>query len=431
VPQLIDSLNNLILSEDFCFRHKENPRDFIRKRILPFHSLICLLLNMNNQSYQNEIDRYFKVVNHLEVAERILYKGNLTKARAKLKYGAFRELNDHLTNYFYDNFQFQTWHGHHLFAVDGTTLRVPDEREIAEHFGVWNPTKGEKPCPKARASQMFDVLNKNTIDAIISPKSEGENELAAYHFLKLMPGDLILLDRGYPAHWLFKVVLSMDAEFCARISYKKWKVVKKFYKSGKKEQIVKIDSSPISKRKCFQMGLDNRPIRLRLIRIELDTGETEILATSLTDMIKYPYEIFAELYHLRWPIEEDYKALKYRLQIENFSGKSIHSVYQDFHAKVFSKNLTAVIATTTRKDIIQKSRDLKYDHQINFAQALSKMKDTIVLLFNRPLEKIFALILKIIKIFIQTTESVRPNRKFPRKHRVKQKRFFFEYKTTC
>jgi len=25
----------------------------------------------------------------------------------------------------------------------------------------------------------------------------------------------------------------------------------------------------------------------------------------------------------------------------------------------------------------------------------------------------------------------RPNRKFLRKHRVKQKRFFFEYKTTC
>ena len=123
------------------------------------------------------------------------------------------------------------------------------------------------------------------------------------------------------------------------------------------------------------MGLDSKPIRLRLIRIELDTGETEILATSLTDMIKYPYEIFAELYHLRWPIEEDYNALKYRLQIENFSGKSIHSVYQDFHAKVFSKNLTAVIATTTREDIIQKSRELKYDHQIKLCSSMIEIED--------------------------------------------------------
>jgi hypothetical protein len=71
----------------------------------------------------------------------------------------------------------------------------------------------------ARVSQMYDVLNKLTVDAFISPKSEGERELAAYHFLKLMPQDLILLDRGYPAHWLFKLVLSMDANFCARISF--------------------------------------------------------------------------------------------------------------------------------------------------------------------------------------------------------------------
>ena len=386
---------------------------------------------MNNQSYQSELDRYFKVVNHLEVSERFLYKGNLTKARAKLNFGAFIELNDHINHYFYENFQFRSWHGFNLFAIDGTTLRVPDEKEISKHFGVWNSTKGKKPCPKARASQMFDVLNKNTVDAIISPKSEGENELAAFHFLKLMPGDLILLDRGYPAHWLFKLALTMNAQFCARISYKKWKVVKKFYTSGKKEQIVKIESSSVSKRKCFQMGLDKKPIRVRLLRIELDTGETEILVTSLTDMDMYPHELFAELYHLRWPVEEDYKTLKYRLQVENFSGKSVYSVYQDFHAKVISKNLTAVIATTTREEIIEKSRALKYDHQINFAQALSNMKDTIVLLFNRPMEMIGVLISKIRKIFIQTTEAVRPNRKFPRRHRVKQKRFFLEYKTTC
>ncbi|GBC62005.1 IS4/IS5 family transposase [Desulfonema ishimotonii] len=179
------------------------------------------------------------------------------------------------------------------------------------------------------------------------------------------------------------------------------------------------------------MGPDQKLIRLRLIRIELETGETEILITSLTGTEKYPHKVFAELYHLRWPVEEDYKALKYRLQVENFSGKSVHSVYQDFHAKVFSKNLTAVIATTTREKIIQKSRDLEFDHQINFAQALSKIKDTVVLLFNRPLENIIVIVAKIRKIFIQTTESVRPNRKFQRRHRVKQKRFFFEYKTNC
>jgi hypothetical protein len=365
----------------------------------------------------------------LEIPERIIFKSNLSKARAKLKHEAFIELNDHLVHNFYNNFQIETWHGFNLFGVDGSTLRVPDMKEIAEHFGVWNSTKGEEPCPKARTSQMFDVLNKITIDAIISPKCEGERELAAFHFLKLQPNDLLLLDRGYPASWLFNLVLSLGANFCARISYKKWKVVEKFYESGEKEQIVMLEPSSLSKEKCIEMGLDTNPLRVRLIRIELETGETEILITSLTDMDTYPHEIFGELYHLRWPIEEDYKTLKYRIQIENFSGRTVHSVYQDFHAKMFSKNLTAVIASTTKEAILEKSETAKHVHQINFAQAVSKMKNTIVLLFNRVNEDVVIIVNKIRKIFVQTTESVRPNRKFPRRHRVKQQRFFLEYKT--
>lgn len=386
---------------------------------------------MNNQSYQAELDRYFQTVHHTEVAKRCLYKGNLSKARAKLKHTAFIELNDQLAKSFNEAFTPETWFGFNLLAVDGTTLRVPDEYEISNHFGAWDSKKGKKPCPKARASQMFDVLNKVTIDALIKPKNQGERELASLHFLKLLPQDLILLDRGYPAHWLFKIVLSMGANFCARVPYKRWRVAKKFYRSGNKEQIVKIKASPQSEKKCHEMGLDADPQKVRLIRVELDSGETEILVTSLTNMEKFPVELFSDLYHCRWPVEEDYKTLKYRLEVENFSGKTVHSVYQDFHAKVFSKNLASVIAVTTKMEIFKKSESLLHVHQINFAQALSRMKNTIVLLFKRSAEKVAEIVEDLRAIFIQTTESVRPNRKYPRNHRVKQKRFFFEYKTTC
>ena len=386
---------------------------------------------MNNKSYQAELDRYFQAVHHTEVPKRCLYKGNLSKARAKLKHTAFIELNDQLARSFYETFDYETWFGFNLLAVDGTTFRVPDVYEIANHFGVWNSTKGKKPCPKARGSQMFDVLNKVTIDASIAPKSQGERELASFHFLKLLSQDLILLDRGYPAHWLFKIILSMGANFCARIPYKRWRVAKKFFLSGNREQIVKLRPSSQSVTKCHQMGLDAKAIKVRLIRVELESNETEILVTSLSDMQEHPAELFSDLYHRRWPVEEDYKSLKYRLQVENFSGKTVHSVYQDFHAKIFSKNLASVIAGTTKKEIAKKSESLLHIHQINFAQALSQMKNTIVLLFKRSGDKITELVEGLRTLFIQTTEAIRPNRKYPRKHRVKQKRFFFEYKTTC
>ena len=232
----------------------------------------------------------------LPLAKRVLYKGNLTKTREKLDYEAFKELNDHMINHFYENFYHQTWYGFNLLAIDGSIIRVPNEKAISEHFGAWTTNNGTSKCPIARASQMFDVLNKVTVDAILAPKSEGERELAAFHFLKLQAHDLILLDRGYPAHWLFKAVMSLGAQFCARISYKRWSAIKKFYKSGKPEAIVQIHPTGVSKQKCREMGFDTASVTVRLIRVTLDSGETEILVTSLTDQKTYPKELFKELY---------------------------------------------------------------------------------------------------------------------------------------
>ena len=47
------------------------------------------------------------------------------------------------------------------------------------------------------------------------------------------------------------------------------------------------------------MELDIESLKLRLLRIELDTDETEILIISLLNTISYPHREFAYLYHCR------------------------------------------------------------------------------------------------------------------------------------
>ena len=177
------------------------------------------------------------------------------------------------------------------------------------------------------------------------------------------------------------------------------------------------------------MGLDTKPLKLRLIRVELDSGETEILVTSLIDPDLYPVHIFHELYHDRWPVEEDYKTVKCWIEIENFSGKSVLSVYQDFHAKVFSKNMTSALAHPTREIVKQGGEGKKYEYQINFAQALSNTKNVIVLLFERSKEAATLLISQLHEIFIETIEPIRPGRKFPRNHKAHQRCFYYCYKS--
>jgi hypothetical protein len=423
---IIESLKKVILSKEFLARHRNSPKAFTRQRKLPFHLLLCFLLNFVKGSYQDELDKFFQAINLFEVAKRVVSKVALTKARMKLKYEAFIELNDHLIRAFENTFEPRRWYNHRLIAIDGSTCQLPRIKEIMDHFGVWNVKPG-KPCPIARISQLFDPLNKISISAVISPKSIDERTHAHQMLSYLMPSDLVLLDRGYPAFWLFKAIDTMGANFCARIN-SKWTIVKDFIASGQQEQILQMHASSSNITRCQQLELDHEPMTLRLIRIELNTGEAEVLITTLTDSKSYPIDIFAELYHQRWPVEEDYKYMKYWLEIGNITGKSVLSVYQDFYAKVFSKNLTSVLSFSTQSELIKSGKKDKYEHQINFVQALSKSKNVTALLFQRTRAKIIDLIKDLQEIFENTTEPIRPNRSFQRNHKVLKRKYYYGYK---
>jgi hypothetical protein len=427
MPELIDDINNLIDSPEFQDRHKNSPNDFTRNRSLSFETTISFFLNLNKGSYETELKQFFKTKNNQDVAMPEVTKSAVSKARKKLKPSAFIELNDELVRGYEDHGGLQTWNGFRLVAVDGSTATVPDEGAVKDHFGAWNVKDGQ-PCPKARVSQLFDVQNRITLDALIRPKSEGERELAAQHFTKLMPTDLVLLDRGYPAAWLFMLIVSLGAQFCARVKISQWNITKKFYESGKMDKIIRLPVSFVSKQKCIEMGLKISPIKVRLVRIDLPSGETEILITSLLDKEEFPYDLFVELYFERWAIEEDYKVMKCRIQIENFSGKTVHSVYQDFHAKVFSKNLTMMIVNSTHPELNKRTENRKYEYHINFTQALSGMKNHIVLLLWRSYENICETITKLQELMLTCTESIRPGRKYERNFNKKNKKFHLEYR---
>jgi len=128
----------------------------------------------------------------------------------------------------------------------------------------------------ARVSQAFDVLNQVTLDALIAPKAMGERDLAAAHCACLGEGDLVLLDRGYSAFWLFMLVLSQKADFCARLKLSGWKIVERFVASGLPEQIVTLRPSYAARKECQARKLSTQPIRIHLIRVELADGEVEV-----------------------------------------------------------------------------------------------------------------------------------------------------------
>ena len=422
---LFQHLKNLLESPEFQSRHRQRPQDFTRQRCLTFVVVVWFLLNLLKRALQDELDEFFKTVDGTDLAVRVVSKSALSQARLKLKYEAFVELNQAQVGYFYSQFAPQRWQGFRLMAVDGSMAELPNTPALCEHFGVWHPAAGGT-CPKARLSQLFDVLNQVTVDALILPKSVGEREAAARHFAQVQRGDLVLLDRGYPAFWLFARILAQEADFCVRFKCGGWRVVEAFVASGCPEQLVTLEPSAEAQAECQAQGLSTAPLTLRLLRIELASGVVEVLGTSLLDGVRYPYALFQELYHERWPVEEDYKVMKSRIEVENWSGTSVVAIYQDFHAKVFTKNLTAIVAHPMQAVVAQASQGKRYRYRPNRTQALSKMKDSVVLLLQRanPLP----LLKQLWQLLLQTTEPVRPGRAYPRKKRVQRRRFSMNYK---
>jgi hypothetical protein len=277
----IEFIKKIIFSPEFIDRHRQNKTDFTRRKKLPFHVLIVFLINFVKGSYQDELDKFFKTLLRSDVAQRVVSKAAFSKARMKLKFEAFVELNKHLVSHFEQEFNPCKWCGFRLLGIDGSTTRLPIIEAISEHFGVLKGRQGN-PSPMARVSQMFDVLNKISVHAIIKPKSIGERQIASEHLMNVTPNDLILLDRGYPAWWLFSLILSKNANFCARVSCTKWKAIRKFYLSELPEKIIELPMPPTSAAKCKKMGLDMTPLKLRLVRIQ-NQQNVAVLVTSLLD----------------------------------------------------------------------------------------------------------------------------------------------------
>ena len=133
------------------------------------------------------------------------------------------------------------------------------------------------------------MLNLLAVDSQIAPYASSEPDLLYQHLECAMEDDL-LLDRGYPTRPCF-LLLAKKLHFCVRMKDDWWLEVDKFKKSGMKEQIVTF-FLPKEDRKILKdyPHWHDKEIKCRLIRIELPSGESELLCSSLTDMEKYLYD---------------------------------------------------------------------------------------------------------------------------------------------
>ncbi len=400
--------NSLIL--DF----KVSKNDFTRKRKQTFSNTVLFMMNFLTKSLSIEIDNFISFLkDRIGFSDTQSFtKSAFVQRRKKIKPELFKHLSDNLIKEFYtDNDDaIQLWKGFRLLAIDGSRITLPDTKELETLYGR-TKNQNKTGVVQARVSVLYDVLNQLVIDGKLSSLSVGETKLALEHHRFCKKSDLIIYDRGYPSFDLVNQHYTKGINFLIRCKIDFNKVIYKFYQSGASSTIVKIYPGKNTKTTDKPYSKDTSE-EVRLIRVVLSSGETEILMTSLTNVIEYPNSLFKDLYFLRWGIETFYDELKNKIKAEHFSGYSEHSILQDFYGSLFVSNIQSLIANEVNEELASQNSN-KYQYKVNVNLSYGFMKDRIIAIFLSDKE-MSCCINEIRELFKTHTIPIRPNRKHPR-----------------
>lgn len=382
-----------------------------------FTNLMYFIISMRSESTQNALDR-FNTMNgeNIDISQQAF-----SLARQKIRWQAFRELFDCGVDAHYVNYdeEIQRWNGLRIYAVDGSVLTLPNDPPLRKYFGT---SGAGSTSPAARGSLLYDTLNNLVVDAKIEPMSKDERTLAQMHIKRLLKlesfeewKELILFDRGYPSFELINELLERKIHFLMRVRAK-------FSKS--------VDALSFGDH-TVELEHDGKLIPVRVLKFLLSSGEAETVITDITDG-GIGTEEFKTLYFKRWPIETKYNEIKNKLEIENFSGRLVDNIRQDFYATMLLTNLAAEFYQEAQEEAekAQEGKENKWKYKVNVNHEIGVLKDKLIqCLLEDDDKKRGEKFDEIVNLLQKRLVPIRPGRSLPRSRR--KAKFHHNHKSNC
>ena len=404
---LMENIRKKVLGDTgFLERARMNAENFTRRRLLPFDLVMFMILRLIRVSLQNEVEKIFK---WLRIPRKPPTGEAFSKARNKIRWQAIEELFQDSVETRCDGEERLTWHGYRVSAIDGTKLALPIDREKAllDQYGGMG---ADGASPTAQASILHDIYNDITLDARIAPLATSERELAIQHIESLVKQkhfgkELIIFDRGYPSYELMSYLVDKEITFVMRVK-RKFNIDIDEMETGSDSDL--IISSPDKR--------EPGSLRVRVLKFDLPSGETEALITNLFDK-RMGVNGFRQLYFKRWPIETNYDIVKNKLEIERFSGLTDNAIKQEFYATMLMNNLAACLAREAQEeaDMQRVDKGNKYEYQINVNHEIGLLRDDFIdILIEEDPEQRAVKLEKVLDLVTRAVEAVRPGRSMPR-----------------
>lgn len=394
--------------------------DFSRKRKLTLKRIANFVINMPKRSLSIELQEFFDSMGEEGGA---CTKSAFSLQRSKLKPLFFQVWNEFLVDSFYRFYgdKSKRWKGFRLQAVDGSTAYLINNEEVREYFGTHDNQHVK--VPMARIVQVQDVLNDISVWGNIFPINESERGFMAGNVGRLHEDSLTLFDRGFPSYALMYLMNNQEAprHFVMRCKVGFNKEVKKFSQGRESNGVVNLKPTKKAKDALLKHGYavwDSTNVKVRMAKVKLNSGQTEVLLTNLYDEEKFTTEDLKYLYGLRWGVETTFGKQKNQMQMEQFSGHRVICILQDYAGGLITANLQSLIEKQSEDHIKQVNNRRKHDYKINKNISWAWLKHDVIKLFlyNEP----EMTLLKLQKYFERNLEPVRPGRKYTRMRKAKR-----------
>ena len=404
---IIEKIRELLNSKKFLDAHRL-PNRFVRTRKLSMLNVILYLFYSSKQAMHLNIHGIR--IDLPEINFPKVCKQAVSKARQGILPSLFETLFNVSIDCFYKNIgELKLWRNQYrIFAIDGSKLSLPNSKSNFDNYGeMFSHQNPSRRWTMALCSTIYDVCNDYIVHGLLrrylgSERSAVLDHCDVLNSLKIFDNALLILDRGYYSENMFRYFVKND-RLCLMRLKENYKLAKNC--DGDTVQTLKGDS---------KNGTEDIPIRV--IRVPLDGGSFEYLATNIYDTLTA--DDFKELYFLRWPIEQKYEELKNKCLLEEFHGATSTSVEQEFYLTLLLSNLASLIKADADTEISKAaSPGNKYRYQANRAFIIGSIKKILPKILT-GLDS-FSLMVETYEQACTIKSQIQPGRKCPRNHRAK------------
>jgi len=261
------------------------------------------------------------------------------------------------------------WRGHHLVAIDGTTLALQDTASNEEVFGRSSNQHGGAAYPSCRCVVLCEVGTHLVFAAVQGAYRDAEIALAQRVLTSLKPGMLCLADRLFPGYDLWKQAAASGAHLLWRA-----KIALPLERTQTLE-----DGSwiarwlPQERKKAEPKGVLVRVIEYRLAGAASGEGDGKYrLLTTLLDCREAPAQELAGLYPERWEVELTIKEAKEVLRGKEITlrSKVAELVRQEFWGLLLAHYL---VRRTMALAALDRGRS---PHTLSFSRSVEIIKST-------------------------------------------------------